>query len=110
MAVKTTVTLEDDIDGSTADETMWFGVGGAEYEIDLSAANARRFRDQLAPFIEHARKISLRQRTRAGRSTADRRASAEVRAWAVENGIKISERGRIPANVTAQYELAKAGR
>jgi hypothetical protein len=30
------VTLEDDLDGSPADETVRFGVGRADYEIDLS--------------------------------------------------------------------------
>jgi hypothetical protein len=40
MATRTTITLEDDIDGSPAEETVRFGLGAAEYEIDLSAANA----------------------------------------------------------------------
>jgi hypothetical protein len=31
-----------------------FGIDAADYEIDLSAKNPRRFRKQLAPFIEHA--------------------------------------------------------
>ena len=36
MAQKTTVALEDDLDGGPADETVRFGIGGSEYEIDLS--------------------------------------------------------------------------
>jgi Lsr2 len=62
MATKVTVTLEDDLDGGPADETLRFAVGGAEYEIDLSKKNVRAFRKQLAPFIEHARKAGLGQR------------------------------------------------
>jgi hypothetical protein len=108
MAVRTTITLEDDLDGSPAEATVRFDLGAAEYEIDLSAANVRRFRDQLAPFVDHARKISRGQRARPGRSPAARRASAEVRAWAREHGIEISERGRIPASVTEQYQAAAA--
>ncbi len=54
MAQKVTVVLEDDLDGGQADETVRFGFDGADYEIDLSSANARVFRDQVAPFIEHA--------------------------------------------------------
>lgn len=37
-----------------AQGTVRFGLGAAEYEIDLSAANAARFRAELAPFIDHA--------------------------------------------------------
>ncbi len=34
---------------------MQFGLGGAAYEIELSKKNARAFRKQLVPYIEHAR-------------------------------------------------------
>jgi hypothetical protein len=57
MAQKITVTLEDDLDGGPAAETVRFGLGGAEYEIDLSKKNATAFRRQLAPFIEHAARL-----------------------------------------------------
>jgi hypothetical protein len=93
---------------SAAEETLRFGLGPAEYEIDLSAVNASRFRAELAPFVEHARKPGRVQRVRAGRSPASRRDSAGVRAWAREHGIEISDRGRIPASVTGQYEAATA--
>ena len=106
MAAKTIVTLEDDLDGGSADETLRFGLGAAEYEIDLSAVNAGRFRAELAPFVEHARKPGRVQRARAGRSPASRRDSAEVRTWAKEHGIAISDRGRIPASVIDQHEAA----
>ena len=67
MAQKVTVALEDDLDGP-ADETVQFGLGGTDYEIDLSAKNARAFRTKPAPFIEHARKAS---RGPARRGVAD---------------------------------------
>ena len=51
MATKTTVALEDDLDGGPAEVTLRFGLGGAEYEIDLNAANATAFRCRLAPFV-----------------------------------------------------------
>jgi hypothetical protein len=56
MATKITVTLEDDLDGGPADETVRFGLAGAAYEIDLSTKNARAFRTQLAPYLDHGRK------------------------------------------------------
>ena len=55
MAQRVTITLEDDLGGGPADETIRFAFGGAAYEIDLSTKNATAFRTKLAPFLEHAR-------------------------------------------------------
>jgi hypothetical protein len=107
MAQKITVALEDDLDGGPADETIRFGVAGAEYEIDLSKKNARAFRKQLAPFVEHARKAGRGQRR--PRTSSSRRRSGDIRAWAKEQGIAVSDRGRIPASVVEQYEAATRG-
>ena len=106
MATKVSVALEDDLDGGPAAETMRFGIGGSEYEIDLSEKNARAFRKQLAPFIEHARRAGRGQRRRSGRTSSGRERSGDIRAWAKDQGIAISERGRIPASVVEQYEAA----
>jgi Lsr2 len=103
MARKTIVVLQDDLDGGPADETLHFGIGGLEYEIDLSEKNAARLRKQLAPFVEHARKAGRAPR-RVTRTAASRRRSRDIRAWAREQGIPLSERGRIPASVVEQYE------
>ena len=66
MAARIAIVLEDDLDGGPADQTLQFGLGGAEYEIDLSARNVTRFRRQLAPFIEHARTAGRGQCRRPG--------------------------------------------
>ena len=109
MAQKITVALEDDIDRGPADETVRFGLGGAEYEIDLSTKNATAFRRQFAPFIEHARRTSRGQRRRPGRTVSSRERSADIRAWAKDQGITVSDRGRIAASVAEQYEAATEG-
>ena len=70
MAQRVTVELEDDLDGGPADETLRFGLGGTDYEIDLSKKNASRFRRQIAPYIEHARKAARGQRHRPTRSSS----------------------------------------
>jgi Lsr2 len=106
MAQKVIVTLEDDLDGGQAAETVRFRYEGADYEIDLSAANARAFRKELAPFIKRARTPERRPASRPARTAAGRRRSAEIRAWAKEHGIAVSARGRIPLNVLEQYEAA----
>jgi hypothetical protein len=106
MAQKITVALEDDLDGGPADETVRFGIGGVDYEIDLSKKNAAAFRRRIAPFIEHGRKVGREARRRPGRTAASRERSADIRAWAKDQGIAVSERGRIPASVVEQYEAA----
>jgi hypothetical protein len=106
MAQRVTVTLEDDLTGGPADETVRFGFGGADYEIDLSTKNAIAFRKQLAPFIENARKEGRAQRHRSARSVASRQRGGDIRAWAKDHGIAVSERGRIPASVVEQYQAA----
>jgi hypothetical protein len=68
MAQKVTITLEDDLDGGPADETLRFGFGGADYEIDLSTKNAAAFRKQLVPFLEHARTAGRAQPHRPART------------------------------------------
>jgi hypothetical protein len=106
MATKIAVALEDDLDGGPADETVRFGVSGVEYEIDLSKKNAKRFRTGVAPYVEHARRAARGTRRRTPRPTSARERSGDIRAWAKAEGIEISDRGRIPAHVVAQYEAA----
>jgi hypothetical protein len=109
MAQRVTVALEDDLDGGPADETVRFAFGGADYEIDLSKKNAAAFRKKLAPFVEHARKAGRAHPRRASRTAASRQRSGDIRAWAKDRGIAVSERGRIPASVVEQYQAASGG-
>jgi len=110
VAQRVIVTLEDDLSGGPADETIRFAFGGAEYEIDLTAKNAKAFRKALAPFLEHARKAGRSQSRRPGRAAASRPRSGDIRAWANDHGIAVSARGRIPASVVEQYQAATKGR
>lgn len=110
MAQKVETRLIDDLDGSTAVETVAFGVEGREYEIDLSEANAARLRDSLAEFVAAARRSGGRARAAAPakqpakRTTADREHGVAVREWARTNGYDVSGRGRIPRAVVEAYE------
>jgi len=109
MAQRVSVELEDDLDGGPADETVRFGLDGTEYEIDLRKTNASKFRRQIAPYIEHARKAGRGQRRRTARTPSSRERSGDIRAWAKDQGIAVSERGRIPASVVERYEAATRG-
>ena len=65
MATKVLTTLQDDIDGSAATETVHFALDGVEWEIDLSERNANRLRNNLSVFIQHGRKVGGKKRRAA---------------------------------------------
>lgn len=105
MAQKVQVSLVDDTDGGPADETVTFTLDGVSYELDLSKKNAAKLRDTLAPYVASARRVSGRRgrgRGRGGRS-AD---TAAVRQWARDQGLKVSDRGRVPADILDRYDAA----
>ena len=109
MAQKVQVILVDDIDGGPASETVSFSLDGVAYEVDLNDANATRLRDTLAPYVGTARRAGGRAaggRAR-GRGRGRNNKTAEIRAWARENGHKVNERGRIPAEIAAAYEKSR---
>jgi hypothetical protein len=112
MAQKVTVSLVDDLDGGEAEETVEFGLDGASYQIDLSEDNAERLRNALEDYIEHARRSGGRKRATlrpvaAGRAprtaSADREQNQAIREWARKQGLKVSDRGRIPTEVLDAY-------
>lgn len=104
MAQRVHVVLEDDIDGSTADETISFEFDGVAYEIDLNSANADKFKEAIAPWIGHARKRSKSARSRVARK--DSVSPNEVREWARAQGMQVSDRGRVSATIREAYDNA----
>jgi Lsr2 len=104
MATKVLTTLQDDIDGSDAAETVRFALDGVEWEIDLSERNANRLRNSLSVFIEHGRKVGGNRGRKPASST--RTDTQVVRKWARANDIEVSARGRIPADVIERYRAA----
>ena len=110
MAQKVTVSVKDDLDGTPAAKTVRFALAGSEFEIDLSEKNARAFRAQIDPFLEHARQAGRTTASKARRSAASRKRTSSIRAWARDHGLDINARGRIPASVIERYEAAASGR
>ena len=109
MAQIREVRLIDDLDGEAADETIEFGIDGKNYEIDLSKDNAGKLRDALAAYVAAARRSGGR-RSRSTASTGparrpsiDREQNQAIREWARKRGMKVSDRGRIPAEVLEAY-------
>lgn len=105
MAHRVNMVLTDDLDGTDAAETVTFGLDGITYEIDLSSANAAKLRDGVKRFVAAARKTSGRAKPtqRRGAAASD---AADIRAWAQGQGMAVSVRGRVPAEIRAAYEAA----
>jgi Lsr2 len=110
VAQKTVVTFEDDLDGSAAEGSVTFAVNGVQYEIDLSKKNSDKLAKAFAPYVEAGRKVSMRttaaRSPRGAASAPKRHDQSAVREWARAQGMEVSSRGRIPADVLAKYEAA----
>jgi hypothetical protein len=114
MAKKVITTLVDDVDGSTATQSVDFGLDGVTFTIDVSDGNAEKLRAAFEPFIAAGSRVG---RTGVGNwrpgATAGARRSAvavdnrAVRAWAADNGLEVSDRGRISAEILAKYRAAQ---
>ncbi|GAA1885272.1 histone-like nucleoid-structuring protein Lsr2 [Williamsia serinedens] len=104
MARITVVEVVDDLSGKVLSdpETVRFGIDGSEYQLETSQESA----DELRSMLQEYAKISRKRTTR--RSDAARAAAsvADIRAWAVENGWDISERGRVPKVIVDAYNEA----
>ena len=119
MAQRTVIELTDDLDGKPIPdgkgETIRFSLDRHEYEIDLADKNAKALRADLGRYVAAARRVSGGTRAGAGRGRSDRgRAGGSgrdydpkaVRAWAESQGIQVSQRGRVPADLVAKYKAA----
>ena len=106
MAQKVHITLEDDLDGGDAAETVAFGLDGRSYEIDLNDKNAAALRDALARYVAAARRGGGSRGTAAKRRTQMGTSAREIRDWARSNGHKVPDRGRIPADIREAFEAA----
>lgn len=104
MATRTEVIVEDDLGGGPGAETVPFSFEGTDYEIDLTTSHKQEFANTLLPYIEAGRKAGAPARRKRDRSAE--RDGADIRRWAAEQGIALSERGRIPASVKKQYAEA----
>ena len=106
MAQKVSIVLVDDLDGSEATETVTFGLDGTTYEIDLNDGNASALRDALSGYVGHARKVTGGSRRGRKSTAASSSNTKDVREWAKGQGMDVSERGRISADVQQAYDAA----
>jgi hypothetical protein len=116
VAQRTVVQLTDDLDGKAIPEgkgeTVRFGVDGQDYEIDLSEKNAQALRDVVGKYVVAGRRVGGGSRggSRSRGSSARNRDydPKAVRAWAEAQGLEVSARGRVPADLVARFQEANA--
>ena len=112
MAQRVQVLLVCDLhhdDETPGTQTVSFALDGAGYEIDVCDEHATELRNSFARYVGLARR-AVGRAAPTGRRRATRRPGggngpdpAAVRSWAREHGVKVSERGRISADVLEQY-------
>ena len=117
MAQRTIVQFTDDLDGKSIPDgkggAVRFGLDRQDYEIDLSDKNAKAMREALRPYLEAARSAggTTRGSRRGGRSANGLSRGYDpktVRAWAESQGIEVSQRGRVSADLVAKFQEANA--
>jgi Lsr2 len=117
MATKTVEVLVDDLDGSPAAETVRLGWNGEWRELDLSKRHLASLSRALEQYWSAGRRSRGTATTRSRRTPRPRKATAKrsatakrdpkvIRAWAIDNGIAVPARGRIPADVERRYNEA----
>jgi hypothetical protein len=108
MATLTQVTLTCDVCGKAKDvQTRTIGLDGQTYEIDLCPKDGKGLSKAAADYVSNARKITARRISRENSHRPHSRAeTAAVRDWAKASGMKIADRGRVPAAVFRDYQGA----
>lgn len=101
----------DDLDGTQLNTenlcTMRFSMEGTDYVIDLSEDNARDFHRVLEPYIHAAHTVTSTAKTTRKRIGTGSNARA-IRQWAEDQGMTVSNRGKIPQAIVDAYDKAHA--
>ena len=115
MAKTMVEVLVDDLDGSEGAETVRIGWNGEWRELELSKKNLSALSRAFDRYWDVSRSVSPdghpsgRRRSTRAMSTRPAKATRDpkvIRAWAIDNGIAVPARGRIPGDVERQYNVA----
>ncbi len=81
-----------------------FAIDGIAYEIDLTPDSYDKLLEALGPFLKAGRRVGrIKGMAGARKVKPGGEDTAKIRAWAKENGYRVSDRGRVPANIRAAY-------
>jgi hypothetical protein len=115
VIVATKVITVDDIDGYDGQDVAKreFEVGDTRFTIDLGDGNFTKLQellDALAPYLEKAAEVKQAGRARKSATDAGPRlqgyTNTDVRAWAGQEGVDVSTRGKIADEVYEKFIAA----
>jgi len=101
--VATKTVLVDDMDGGEAEVTIALVLNGETYSMDLSNKNAEAFYTALGPWLSIATRNNAARESTVKNYLAGVEQRAAIREWAIRKGMDISPRGRIPQEITDEY-------
>ncbi|TPG34552.1 histone-like nucleoid-structuring protein Lsr2 [Mycolicibacterium hodleri] len=115
MGKRKSVPLIDDLDGTTADETVEFGLDGLLYSIELSSANAEALRRTVEEWADRGRRVRAQQRRHLVRADPWRKQVSgqervQIREWCHANGYRVGRRGPLPFEAVDAYRSAHSQR
>lgn len=94
--------------------TFRYGWDLVNYEIDLCQHHAGELVETMETLVPASRLLGSRAKSvvvpPAPAHPRDRVSTLEVRRWAKQSGIEVSERGRIPDELFEQYLASKSSR
>lgn len=109
MGVRTVTVKFDDLTGEDdpSAATVRLAFEGVQYELDLGERSRAALAEALQPFLAVATSTSGRTNG-SGTKTKRRHAKAsvsdrDIRAWAVEYGIEVNAKGRLPDSIREAY-------
>lgn len=109
MAQTLRIVFMDDLTGELLPDgqgqTISFALDGTSYEIDLTKDNAVALRKSLKRYVVAGREVG-RARGVAAPKRRNREDTGAIRAWARQNGLQVSERGRVPSAILQAYDAA----
>lgn len=109
MAIQKITRYIDDLDGSSINEgevqIVQFSVDGDDYALDLTPAHAAEVRSVFQKYIDKAHPAESSRKRRSSKRN-DPAFNRKVRAWAIQQGYKVSSRGRLAADIIYAYNDA----
>ncbi|MBO1267101.1 histone-like nucleoid-structuring protein Lsr2 [Arthrobacter cavernae] len=112
MAKQTITRIISDLSGEVLEEgqgeTIAFGFGKKSYTIDLTQSEADEFRKTIHKYSSVATEEVARLPRTSGSSApkSPKEDLTPIREWAKSQGLKVSDRGRVSAEVMSAYHAA----
>jgi hypothetical protein len=104
-----------------ADQRYSFTFDGAPLQLDLTSENATEFERVLRPYLDAATpvqkaatatitpksKISSTRPAGTGARKISKATAAQIRQWALDNGMVLKQQGPLPRDVKEKYAAAQ---